>query len=141
MLRIHSDVLDWVEAVTPLIRQISQHNPESRRSARSGQRCRRVESQRRHVRARATAGCGLRHCCAGDGRKRDGARCCGASPLYRAACAAAARVVAQGARHLGEARIPAPGVSALWRVAVLRAARFTSTPLLAAATANLPRSG
>jgi len=27
MLRIYSDVLDWVEAVTPLIRQISQHNP------------------------------------------------------------------------------------------------------------------
>ena len=26
MLRIYSDILDWVEAVTPLIRQISQHN-------------------------------------------------------------------------------------------------------------------
>ena len=27
MLRINTDILDWVEAVTPLIRQISQHNP------------------------------------------------------------------------------------------------------------------
>ena len=27
MLRIYHDILDWVEAVTPLIRQISQHNP------------------------------------------------------------------------------------------------------------------
>ena len=26
MLHIHDDILDWVEAVTPLIRQISQHN-------------------------------------------------------------------------------------------------------------------
>jgi len=26
MLRIYADVLDWVEAVTPLIRQIAQHN-------------------------------------------------------------------------------------------------------------------
>ena len=27
MLRIYSDILDWVEAITPLIRQISRHDP------------------------------------------------------------------------------------------------------------------
>jgi four helix bundle protein len=27
MLRIYQDILDWVEAITPLIRQIAQHNP------------------------------------------------------------------------------------------------------------------
>ena len=27
MLHIYNDILDWVEAVTPLIRQIAQHNP------------------------------------------------------------------------------------------------------------------
>lgn len=27
MLRIYSDILQWLEAITPLIRQIAQHNP------------------------------------------------------------------------------------------------------------------
>ena len=27
MLRIYNDILDWVEAITPLIRQIARHDP------------------------------------------------------------------------------------------------------------------
>ena len=27
MLRIYADILDWIEAITPLIRQIARHDP------------------------------------------------------------------------------------------------------------------
>jgi hypothetical protein len=27
MLRIYNDILDWIEAITPLIRQIARHDP------------------------------------------------------------------------------------------------------------------